>query len=552
MVKPYLNQIGGVVDDDVSLFTGGLNSYEDKAFLEANQLPYVINMTMYKPPMMCTRPARRTLASYQSDEISPYTDGDRIIEMYSPNENEIYVITEGNPLGNKLFRLRREGPGHDFEKEPLSSDLPPYEKYYFTYVILQTSKYIYVGNENFKGKISLNDNPLSDTYTPVADDHYGIPCWHKSRLFLARPSSNTIEWSNSLMPDDFTIGPGGDSGEVYITNNRGGTIKTIVSFDDKLLVLSEHSICAIYGHSGVQSDENYFTVVDLNNNVGTHSARCTAIGGGRLFWLGDDYEVYEYTGAAINMISRPGKTRNSTLSVGGISNIFTAEQDIDYQEKAQMVATSGRLYLNIGWASQNKFLFVFDIFNKVWWCEDGEFTAIANYSDHLNRILMAKPNGDILVNYEKWADDGVDLEYNFNTNKVVEKQIEYEFHTRVFGADGVDMRKSLSRVWFQARANADVYVNDIWTSHDKWQETLGSTEIGREIDVNYRKIGTLHFEQQSIEEKTPKEIYRPDTYEQQRCDVPKMYGERVNAFQIIVKGHGYSKFYLMKREWRAR
>ena len=67
MVKPYLNQVGGEVENDVSLFTGGLNTYVDKAFLEADQMPYVMNMTMKRPPAIETRDKRGTIARTFTD-----------------------------------------------------------------------------------------------------------------------------------------------------------------------------------------------------------------------------------------------------------------------------------------------------------------------------------------------------------------------------------------------------------------------------------------------------------------------------------------------------
>lgn len=557
MVEPYLNQVGGKVDNDVSLFTGGLNTYEDKAFLESNQMPYVMNMSMYKPPMMCTRPARKTLAYDIETGLPFFAEGVEITNMYAADEDTIFTIATVNNTA-KFYVAERDANGYFVQTH--IADLPAVEDYYFCDVGLQNQRYLYIGNENFKARYNFSENPLAlPRYDDSYNDHFGIPCWHKNRLWLVRPTDNTLEWSNAYKPDDFLIGPDdpqtptryGDSGELQFTANKGN-LKTVASFDDKLVVFCEHSMHVIYGHSGEATDQNYFQVVDVNNNLGCHSAKCVAQGGGRLFWLGDDYEVYEYTGSAINIVSRPGKTRNSTLSIGGISNIFSAEDDIDFREKAQMTATANKLYFNVGWASENKYLFVFDIFNRTWWCEDGEFNSIANYSTHTNKILMARKNGDIVVNYERWNNDGVDYYFDYLTEKIVGYPIEYEFHTRVYGADGVDLRKTLNDVWFQARATAKVYINDIWTSHDKWAEELGDEQFVVPIDENYREIGTLKYEQQSIEPETRWEKYRPETYEQQVCYVEKMYGQRLNAFQIIVKGEGASKFYLMKREWRAR
>lgn len=544
--QPYLNQVGGKVNDDISTFDGGLNAYMDKAFLYANQMPYVMNMTMIKPPMVQTRTSRNTLAYYMQSRTLPQPDGD-ILEIWANDENDFFVITR-NEVTTNLERYYRASPASDFEKTTVSTELPNDEPiFYFCYVPLDDYTYVYIGNEHFKCKFRFqSNNPLNTNFyifqTEEELKHLGIPVWHKARLWLCRPSENTVEWSNSLQPDDFTIGEDAFAGELYITSGKGNLVN-IASFDDKLLVLCEHSIHAIYGDSGDPSSSNFFQLVDLFNNIGLKSPKCLAIGGGGLFWLGDNYEVYEYDGASLEMVSRPN-TNNKVRRYGGISSIITAENSFIYPNRAKMVATASKLYYNVG-TTTNRFLFVYDIYNKVWWCEDGEFNTIANYSDASNRILMGLPNGDILVNYELYA-DGYDNVYDFDANQIVMKPIEYEFHTRVYGVEGVDLRKTLNDVWFQARAEADVYINDIWTSKDKWGDLMG--DITTPIEKNYVKFGRLKEEQQMPNT----ELYRPEKYEQQACYVEKLYGQRLNAFQIIVKGKGASKFYLMKREWRAR
>lgn len=550
MVKPYLNQVGGKVENDVNLFTGGLNTYVDKGFIDADQMPYVMNMTMYQPPMISTRPTRRTMAYGFNPQVMPTLN--TIVEMFAISETDILIVTTDGSTST-LRRLYRDGD--HWSKQDVGT-VPNADHYFFTRCVVGPHRYIYIGNETFKIRVDANSyNPLTiKNYNEPGDsDHYGIPVWHKGRLWLARPSKNEVEWSNVLAPDDFLIGEDpqdpthrGFSGTLY-ANTAKGFIQNIVSFDDKLMILCEHSIHAVYGSSGNATNQNYFQVVDVNNNLGVHSPTCIAVGGGRMFWLGDDYEVYEYTGSALNMISRPASTRYTTISKGGISNLFTTEDNVDYNNNACMTATATKLYFNIG-LNDNRFLFVFDIFNKVWWCEDGEFTTIADYSEIKNTILMAKPNGDILVSYERWG-DGNDYVFNFDTNTIVEEPIKYEFHTRVYGADGTDSRKSISDVWFQASANATVYLSDIWTARDKWKEYFGDEWALPAIENNYEPIGTLEEKYQSIDQL---QTYRDYSYEQQVCHVPKMYGERLNAFQIIVKGIGTSKFYLMKREWRAR
>jgi hypothetical protein len=338
------------------------------------------------------------------------------------------------------------------------------------------------------------------------------------------------------------------AGDFLVTNSKG-KIVSLKSFDDKMIIFCEHTMHALYGDTPDIEMQNQFQLVDINNNLGALLDRCVTIGGGRLFFLGDDNEVYEYTGSALNIITRPGTTRNSTISVGGISGLIEARDvfngtPVDKGNRtSKFVATAEKLYINI-WnrkrTTDEKLLFVFDIYNRLWWCEDGEFNTIRNFRDYNNQIFLAR-DSDILINNQD-DDTYSDEVYDFDTNSMKRIPIEYEFHTRVYGADGLDMRKSITEVWLQARAEADVYLNDIWSSSDYWQ-------IPAELNSNLLKIGTLKYEIQQPVQQTK---YRPETYEQQVCYVEKMYGERLNAFQIIVKGSGKSSFWLMKRVWRAR
>lgn len=616
MVKPYLDQVGGKVENDVNVFTGGLNVYEDKAFIDSTHMPYVMNMTIENPPTLTTRNSRTTIASRMAGEIySPMLE--HVTDIFSVNENDVYMIEKRDSVVCLTHMYRRQGQDGKYEPnfivETLDSTLPNEKNYYFTIARTGTYNYLYVTGLTFKRKVALTQNPLNDSVTSIGDGHYGICCWHKGRLFLANPDSNiitfsalgdydnfaeaiqyqvvtnplnmvdenivylventqntaewfTYEWNSSTsswestgtmpktalvidvntglsIPDYSVI-----AGDFKVTNSNG-KIVSIKSFDDKLMIFCEHTIHALYGDTPDTSMQNQFQLVDINNNLGALLERCVTVGGGRLFFLGDDEEVYEFTGSALHIITRPGTTRNSTISVGGISGLIRARDlDADFQySHSKFVATSEKLYINI-WNSKNtaayeKLLFVFDIYNRLWWCEDGTFDTIGNFSDHKNKILLARQVGrytDLLENNQ--GTTGYDTLYDFEESVLVDEPIEYEFHTRVYGADGLDMRKTISEVWLQARAEANVYLNDIWSSLGPWARTSG-------FNNNLLKIGELKYESQLPTQETK---YRPDTYEQQVCYVEKMYGQRLNAFQIIIKGEGASSFWLMKRVWRAR
>ena len=624
MVEPYLNQVGGKVDNDVSLFTGGIDTYTDKAFLEANVMPYAMNMTMSKPPQIRTRNGRTTLATFMNNQVWASNIGE-IIDLIPYSEYLFFAITEVSGGTRKIVKIYRgydtvaNNYNNNFETATMMT-IARKKEYYYTTARQATSDYIYISADGVKVKIAIPLDatekvrlPSAVTATSVSDGHYGIVCFHKGRLFIGEPGSNIITFSALNDFDNFdneevyqlttetpTTQAGLDTSIKYIketddvtytvykyngsswvtdgtipvgsiaidtttgrslpdysiiagdfnVTNAEGRLVALKSFDDKLMIFCEHSMHCVYGDTPDVSMQNQFQLVDLNNNLGAKAEKCIAIGGGKLFWLGDNNEVYEYTGSAINIISRPGKTRNSTLALGGISGLINPrdvhEGPYIFAENSmsKFTATADKLYINTWNARRGvaiqKLLFVFDVYNRAWWCEDGAFSTIGDFKDNTDQILLGLNNGDILIS--NIGNLGYDETYNFETNKIAAKNIKYEFHTRVYGADGVDMRKTLNDVWFQARADAEVLLDDTWNWLDDWVDPLS-------LPYNPIKIGDLTYTRENPMQAT---LYRPDTYAQQVCYVEKMYGQRLNTFQIVVKGEGLSQFYLMKREWRAR
>jgi len=620
MVKPYLDKVGGKIDDDTTFFTGGLNTYQDKAFIENDEMPYVMNMTMYKPPMLCTRQPRETLYQYLD---YPFL-GD-IKEIFAYNDEYIVgVITEHDSLMNNgydsVLSIRKNNAGR-YQTATHSTNVQ-WDRYYLCYARTQVEEYVYICSTEGKMKLTLDPTRGAagqEILSPlIVDNHYGIPCWHKGRMFFADPSTNTITFSAlndfdnfdefpdmsnaTLLGSDIALADGSSSaslstgayntgthvvtlngetiisnntkfyydldknlitietgdrllfdnnvwnlqypdysvyaGQFFVTNARG-RITALKSFNDKMYIFCEHSIHILYGDTPLTTSANQFQLVDLNNNLGALDDRYVTVGGGNLYWFGDDCQIYEHTGSYTHMISRPYSTRNGD-SHGGIDNIIDKPYK-DANRISKLTATSDKLYVNLSIspnATVNEYLFVYDILRRVWWCEDGKFTTICNYSHDNNNILMCKQNGDILKYTNMYT--GYDTIWNFTTSSADEVPIEYEFHTRVYGAEGADSRKTLSEIWLQAVSNADVYITDIWTSRDIWTNSS-------DLEENYKKIGSL-----ARADRTPSlEKYNSSLYEQQRCIVERMYSQRTNTFQIILKGSGASQFYLMKRIWRV-
>lgn len=542
-MKPYLNQVSGKIDRDINLFTGGINTYVNRAFIEENQLSYAMNVGMYEPPKLSTRPSRLTLAWFFQDKTNyaPYTDT-RIMNIFTYSENEIFVIAR-KENGDTFLDKYSKGANY-FERNSVCL-LPTYDHYYMCYCRQATNEYLYIMNENFKGRIEVNSENLD--FTEYEDEKYGIPVFHKGRLFIANPKTNVIIFSALYDFDNFAEVEEGQTdmdysiiaGDFQVTNGHG-KIVAMKSFDNKLVIFCEHSMHVLYGDSP-NVEINFFSLVDLNNGIGALTERAMAIGGGILYWLGDDLNIYEYTGAYINIISKPSEYVN-----GGIEGIIKSDWFLDrvYLANLQFACTGEKLYINLPSTplvtTENDLLFVYDTHNKVWWCEDGKFTAIAEYQATTGTVLLARKGGDLLISRTKMTGEK-DYIFNVETQTIEEKFIEYAFETKVYGIDGVSMRKTLTNIWLQASAVADVYVGDYWTRVNHWLDYEGFSLDG------YLKIGKIV---PSLQPRTTS-YYESSKYESQRIIVPKMHIERVNGFSILIKGKGIGEFYLMEREWRA-
>ena len=519
--------------DDLLLFNGGLNTYIEKAFIDSNQLAYAMNVTVRQPPVLVSRAPRKTLADEIIGEGIPWSKNSNIALMWAYNEGNIYFVREE---GEKAYieQLVRIGNKYDYER--LFEIQKAYNgNYYACYACKDNADYLYITTDTAKYRIDHIERGMG-IVTELIDDHYGPAVFHKGRLFFAKPGTNVVEYSDYLNFDNFQYGYD-EQTQVWYTagsfpvNSHIGKLTALASFDDKLVIFCEHSMHVLYGEFATDEEDSTAQQVDLNNAVGTLKQDFVAVGGGRMYWYGDDMQIYEYTGSYINMISRP-----TEVSAGGIDTIFDR---LTYPKK--LSCSSNTLYINCN----QRYLLTYDMYNRIWWCEDGGFATIANYSQDIHNLIIATKEGDILRTIESEVGEQMnDTVYDWSTNKSVTTPIQYEFHLRVYGADGVSSRETLSKVHFQADADAEVFITDGWTMYDAWHpEKYGNSELANSRDV---KIGTLkiHPSLHEIEK------YNSQNYEQQECLVEKMFGQRLNTFQVKVRGKGFAKFYIMKQDWR--
>ncbi len=161
MVGPYLNQVGGNVDDDVALFNGGLDTYTDKAFLESNIMPYVMNMTPKSSPGIATRPSRITIAEHMANNRWAENLG-KIIDIFTYDYTRFFVIAKKDDAV-KLYQVYRPGnPDGSLQpnyKVQELGEIPEENNYYFTIARRANGPRAYITGETFKVKLDMPLTP---------------------------------------------------------------------------------------------------------------------------------------------------------------------------------------------------------------------------------------------------------------------------------------------------------------------------------------------------------------------------------------------------------
>ena len=121
------------------MFTGGINTYMDKAFIDPDQMPYCMNMTMYQPPMMCTRASRESILSQQPDADK------KIRDLWAYNDEMIFFLVEDGQSISHLHVVQKVNNGeYGLEKIFSDHDIPAGEKYFAIAEQQPRSTYIYV------------------------------------------------------------------------------------------------------------------------------------------------------------------------------------------------------------------------------------------------------------------------------------------------------------------------------------------------------------------------------------------------------------------------
>lgn len=250
-----------------------------------------------------------------------------------------------------------------------------------------------------------------------------------------------------------------DSGFIKVTNATG-TITSLNSFDDKLIVFSQNNMHILYGDT-VNADSNTnFSLVDLNNNIGSYNQNATKVHNGYLYWLYAT-NIYEYDGSTIRTIEKPSSNNGLT---GGIQKYL---QGITYKEAEKVSIAGSDTKVYFYFPDYQGRILIFDQRLRKWTQEiqptgkqeelyyiriADSFNSI-NFSQTPQPIYALTANGTIyeLTGGRRDGDNYIKLygkdEYPNEQDIVYKEKIDFYLKSKEFTENGVSKKKSLKELW---------------------------------------------------------------------------------------------------------
>lgn len=529
-MKPYLNGVSGKNKSDITTLAGGLNMCNSKAFINDNQMAWMMNLAIYDLPVLSTRSDRLSLAWFMED-TNLYATG-KVVKMFSSSSKRLYTIEEQEEEAH-VYWLQVEANNN--LKKVYMGKVAKTTRYYVCECRDAEHVYIYISANALRYKLTEGTEGIEE----LKDFSSGVIACHKNRLFVGNGTS--IQFSHLRQYDDFEIKNDdvvNTAGEINITNAKGDIV-AMISYDDKLIIFCERSWHVLYGDSP-NPEANQFSLVDMDDQIGCISSDTVTICNRLLYWIDHNMAVYQYNGASIAKVSEPfgddgyGGIKNLEITQSRKKNIVMSS----YDNYVHIVVTTSPFY-----DALNETMIVYDTNTRVWWLEDGEFSALCKwetdgdvpFSNKSDYLLGAKYNGDIQI-LNMHTREGNDVEFDVETRGFNTNDIKYNFETKTWLLGAVRNTKTLTDVWFEAAANADVYVCDYFTKQDS--------------SSRYLKLGNLkmptHYDM------LEQHYYGHEGEERQRLIVPRMYVQKVNAFSLKVAGKGMAEFFMLEKNWRIK
>ena len=348
-------------------------------------------------------------------------------------------------------------------------------------------------------------------------------CYHKNRMIASK--GNMLYFSSLQNPMNWTDTE--DSREDRVENCN--QITGLVSFDDKLIVFSEENMHLYYGSNVISGQNDSYTCISLDNNIGCYDQCTIKVHNSYLYWL-FGRSIYEYDGSSIRQIEEP--TGNNGLS-GGIKG-FIFGITINEAKKISVAASENKVYF---WFPDYKFFLIFDQRLRKWTKE----VQAENVTDELYYVSICDSYNDL--NFSQTPNPIYALTANGTIYELTGGKKELNTYTRTYGKDEFVNSQNV------------VYQNDI-PFYIKTKEfkngVLSKKKSLSKLWFNYDLDGTVNIKIIADDGKT-KEIKNalPEGINQTKPVLVPNDMQNVNSYTFEIYGTGDLTIYAMEREDRT-
>jgi hypothetical protein len=235
---------------------------------------------------------------------------------------------------------------------------------YFTYNSIEYVRHII--------SYDMDTQAINDTYATITGDdtaRLSPSAIYYERLFLA--SDSIIYFSEAQEPTDFTsIG----SGTIFL--KQGGRPTALIPMRDRMIISTATSLFVLMGNT-----KDSYSIHLLSDNLGIRNPKGIVQKNGVVYFIGTDYDIYEYNGNTLLNISRePIDTGSKSGVKGGFDyGLITTDS----------LAIENNMLYCTGFADNN-LIYVFDLNKRRWYIEDYPFDSqyIIAFSDTTRAYYM--------------------------------------------------------------------------------------------------------------------------------------------------------------------
>ncbi len=237
---------------------------------------------------------------------------------------------------------------------------------------------------------------------------------HKTRLFVL-DSNNTIWWCNA---GDYTTWFGDPPTDEYVSEDAGywfidsgAELYNMEALGDDIFIFGLNKI---YKFGGYSSDTFYLTLFATGVGIPNRSKTELIVGNNALYFVSDDYKVYEFNGRDYpRIISEPEISNGDILNgiSGGIDaakweNLGTYNTNWSFdslaygKNKLYFYPSTSEYDKSVGSSTKAFVLgcYVFDVRRRTWYMQDVSYyryTYVAGHNYYFYTIICGDEYGDV-------------------------------------------------------------------------------------------------------------------------------------------------------------